>query len=431
MTDTPLRKTYVWWSGPLFFAVYWVTQAGIAWVTQGPIVGVTLDGLKWAVIWSLVVLGGLAVSAGFMRQGRLSRDIAEIFGFLTVIAVGSLVYAEWRGLPQAFVISDRLILALTLFPFAMGIPLLPLVRPPGWVPAMAGCACVTVALYVSQVMLPKAPLFLHSGAPLSRAAPQPSAEDYAAAQMPLLLDVSANLPDGRNGKPELFALLVAGWADQSVFLNEVEGTREILDANYGAGERTIILANSLVAPLRYPEVSWNNLIVATQSLSAVMGGEDVLFLFLTSHGRADGFGLTFHPAAGRERTGMRAKDLAELLDRYHQGPAIIVVSTCKSGSFVDDFALPDRLVITASAADRNSFGCRDGADWTRFGDYFLNQSLRADPDPRKAFAAAVPMIEAAEWWQPWAKGSLPQIGEGAEIGAVLDRLLAATGLTPE
>lgn len=423
MTDTPLRKTYVWWSGPLFFLLYWISQAGIALVTQGPVVGVTLDGLKWALVWSLVVQGGLTSSAWLMQQGRLSRDSAEIYAVLTALALGSLIYAEWRGLPQAFVVSEKLVLVLTVFPFALGVVLMPLLRPQRWIRTMAACACMTVALYVAQVMLPKVPLFLHSGAPLSRAAPQPTATEYASAQAGLLKQQTDALPDGHNGKTELYGLLVAGWADQSVFLSEVEGTRGILAANYGAGTRSIILANSLVAPLRYPEVSWDNLIASTQALTAVMGDEDVLFFYLTSHGKADGFGLTFHPAAGNERTGMRARDLAELLDRYHPGPAVIVVSACKSGSFVDDFARLDRLVITASAADRNSFGCRDGAEWTRFGQYFLNVSLRADPDPRRAFIAALPMIEAAEWWQPWAPASEPQMSEGSEIGSILERLL--------
>jgi hypothetical protein len=33
MTDTTVARTYVWWSGPLFFLLYWASQAGIAWYT--------------------------------------------------------------------------------------------------------------------------------------------------------------------------------------------------------------------------------------------------------------------------------------------------------------------------------------------------------------------------------------------------------------
>ncbi len=36
---------------------------------------------------------------------------------------------------------------------------------------------------------------------------------------------------------------------------------------------------------------------------------------------------------------------------------IVVVQACYSGSFVDNLAAPDRMVITAAAADRTSFGC--------------------------------------------------------------------------
>jgi hypothetical protein len=112
-----------------------------------------------------------------------------------------------------------------------------------------------------------------------------------------------------------------------------------------------------------------------------------------------------------------------MLEESGIGPAVIVVSACFSGSFIDDIEAPDRLVITAARGDRTSFGCRDGAKWTEFGESFFDKALRAEPDPRKAFPVAVEDVtrkELADELTP----SLPQISEGAEIGAVLDRVLA-------
>jgi hypothetical protein len=106
------------------------------------------------------------------------------------------------------------------------------------------------------------------------------------------------------------------------------------------------------------------------------------------------------------------------------GPAVIVVSACHSGSFIDDIATPDRLVITAARGDRTSFGCRDGAQWTDFGQSFFDLALRAKRDPRRAFQVAAADVERKEA-ADGLKQSLPQISEGVAIGAVLDRLMSA------
>ena len=44
--------------------------------------------------------------------------------------------------------------------------------------------------------------------------------------------------------------------------------------------------------------------------------------------------------------------------------------------FIPRLANPNVLVITAADADHPSFGCRDKAKWTYFGDAFFNVALR-------------------------------------------------------
>jgi hypothetical protein len=403
---------------------FWAVNIGIDIHRFGDPVGINLEGVQWALAWTATLIGGLLAGAIIGAAERFGRLVWSMFLTLTLLQAFAYGFALWRGVPLEGVTDERMY-RFTLIGALMGG-----VVGEHWYGRagilayiLAPLALLGAFLFARDGLVPT-PMLDQQRRQEQMVVSDLTAEDYAAAQAPLLAAQTAALEDGRDGSPQLFALLVGGYADQSVFLNEVEGVREILDDQYGAGVRTVTLANSLVAPLRYPEVSWDNLVGATRLLSEAMGPEDVLFLFLTSHGREDGFGLTFHPAAGRERTGMRAEDLAELLDRFHDGPAIIVVSSCRSGSFVDDLARPDRLVITASAADRNSFGCRDGANWTRFGQYFFDVALRAEPDPRKAFAAAIPLVEAAERLRPWAQPSQPQISEGEAVGVILDRLLA-------
>ena len=57
---------------------------------------------------------------------------------------------------------------------------------------------------------------------------------------------------------------------------------------------------------------------------------------------------------------------------------VIVVSSCYSGTFVDALRDDDTLVMTASAKDRNSFGCSNEADFTYFGKAYFDEALRVD-----------------------------------------------------
>jgi hypothetical protein len=405
---------------------FWAVFIGIDVHRFGDPVSVNMGGIQWALAWTATLVGGLLIGAIIGATERFGRLVWSTFLTLTLIYGMAYGFALLEERPLERVLDDRPFAFILIGALMGGVVGEHWYGRAGILTYILAPLAFLGAFLFAQDGLDAAPI-LDREQTEARVAPDLTPEQYASAQGPLLQAQIAALDDGRDGKPQLFALLVGGYADQSVFLNEVEGVRAILASQFGARSRSIALVNSLAQPVRYPEVSWDNLTAATEGLSGKMGPEDVLFLFLTSHGKEDGFGLTFHPAAGRDGTGMRAQDLAGLLERYYAGPAIVVISSCKSGSFIDDFSGPDRLVITASAADRNSFGCRDGARWTDFGRYFFDVSLRAEADPRKAFVAAVPLIQDAEWWRPWADASQPQISEGAEVGAVLDRLLAATG----
>jgi Peptidase C13 family len=97
---------------------------------------------------------------------------------------------------------------------------------------------------------------------------------------------------------------------------------------------------------------------------------------------------------------------------------VLIVSACYSGLFARALADERTLVITAAAADRPSFGCRDGATWTYFGDAFFNRALRTEPRLDRAFARARELVterERREGFDP----SNPQIAGGASVLARL------------
>ena len=99
---------------------------------------------------------------------------------------------------------------------------------------------------------------------------------------------------------------------------------------------------------------------------ATLGGEACL-VFVTSHGEERGFFLRpddrlFSPVAF-ERA---------LTAGCGAVPTVVVVSACHSGTFINDQTKrPNRIIMTAAAADRTSFGCGADDDYTYYDQCFL------------------------------------------------------------
>jgi tetratricopeptide (TPR) repeat protein len=115
---------------------------------------------------------------------------------------------------------------------------------------------------------------------------------------------------------------------------------------------------------------------------------------------------------------------------------VVIVSACYSGVFIRPLADPDTLIITAADADHPSFGCRNGNDWTYFGDAFFNTALRRTSNLREAFALASPLIRKRELQNHY-DPSNPQMAGGENIEHILkgefDRVVSreAIGLDPK
>jgi len=92
----------------------------------------------------------------------------------------------------------------------------------------------------------------------------------------------------------------------------------------------------------------------------------------------------------------------------------LVISACYSGGFVEPLKDDNTLIITAAAADRQSFGCSNEADFTYFGRAYFNEALRRSLSFTDAFDIASRSIatrERAEKLEP----SRPQLFAGAPM----------------
>jgi hypothetical protein len=141
---------------------------------------------------------------------------------------------------------------------------------------------------------------------------------------------------------------------------------------------------------------------------------DVLFLILTSHGSRAGLAVK----AGRLRQTLTPSHLAGMLARTGVRHKVVVISACYSGVFIPRLAGPDVLVITAADANHPSFGCRDKAKWTYFGDAFFNVALRQAKNLKAAFDVARALVlkrELRERFEP----SNPQMAGGENVRPLL------------
>ena len=240
-------------------------------------------------------------------------------------------------------------------------------------------------------------------------------------EQPLLMARAAGtLADERPGVTDLYFLGFGGYAYQDVFMKEVVSVRTLFDRRFDTHGRSVALVNNLKTLDVLPLANQSNLAGALQGLAQRMNTEeDVLFLFLTSHGSEDHrLASEFHPFAADH---LSANQLDQMLDQSGIKWRIVVVSACFSGGFIDALQDDHSLIITAARSDRTSFGCNHLNDYTYFGQAYFDQQLREQSSFVDAFHDAVATITARERSERLPP-SEPQISLGRAMSGKLREL---------
>ncbi len=231
-------------------------------------------------------------------------------------------------------------------------------------------------------------------------------------------------------KPKVVVAAFGLYGDQGVFESEANGAARLVADRFG-GSPVIVRANTK----RRDDANLETVAAALQSAAEAMDVEnDILVLILTSHGAQGGLEVK---AATRQET-LSPLNLVTALNETHVRHRVVIISACYSGVFIRPLADPDTLVITAADADHTSFGCKNGNDWTYFGDAFFNTALRRTANLRDAFVLASSLIRKRER-QHSLTPSNPQMAGGENIEHMLngevDRVVAysqeGAGLDPK
>jgi hypothetical protein len=217
--------------------------------------------------------------------------------------------------------------------------------------------------------------------------------------------------------PQLFFISFAGYGPEAVFKREALAVRDLFVERFGTEGRSLVLVNHASTLDDIPLASAPNLGRALRRIGGLMDRDnDVLFLFLTSHGQKGLFVVEIPGYGADDLTPARLK---ALLDRSGIKNRVVVLSACHSGSFIPALAGPTTLVIAAAHAERSSFGCEDRREWTYFGDAYFNRALRRERSFERAFVLARQTIGRWEARERLDR-SYPQIAGGSALRQRLD-----------
>jgi peptidase C13-like protein len=210
--------------------------------------------------------------------------------------------------------------------------------------------------------------------------------------------------------PKVSVVSFGLFGDQAVFRREAIGAAQVVAGRFGSGPIDVQY-NSKKGGGATIEALARSLQVAANGLDAK---KDVLFLILTSHGSRAGLAVK----AGRLTETLTPSRLANMLARTGLRHKVVVISACYSGVFIPLLATPDLLVITAADAKHPSFGCRDEAKWTYFGDAFFNIALRQAKSLKNAFVVVRALVRKREM-REHVVPSNPLMSGGANVHPLL------------
>ena len=320
-----------------------------------------------------LVLPPLAALAGFPRAG-----LVLILAWLWVASVRAVVVCGGRMRPQL----------------------------------LKGALVVTAMFGIGYFAFPRTDVWIE---PEEEADAAPLAEERVFhLQGQLIERALAAIAPGKSGSRELYFVGFAPDASEEVFLHEMRFVRKQFDERFGTAGHSIALVSSQDALEEFPIASATNLSRALGRVGESMNvDEDTLFLFLTAHGYRDHRLSAVQPPL--ELSPLTPTALARMLQDSGIKWRVIVVSACYSGGFIEPLRDDNTIVITASSAERTSFGCEAGRDFTYFGEAYFRDALAGTRSFTRAFELAKSIVserEEKEKLEP----SQPQMWVGRAIG---------------
>lgn len=259
--------------------------------------------------------------------------------------------------------------------------------------------------------------------PISRGESEPFESfdpEYAMYDQERLVDAAIGaLKPRMPGKPNLYVVAFAGDGNENVFRNESEYVERLFAERFDAAGHIVVLQNNPATVDTRPLATLTNLRWTLDGIAERMHpAEDILLVYLTSHGSAD---HQLHIALDPLPLNQISPEL--LASALKTDPAmrwkVLIVNACYAGGFIDALRDDSTLVIAAARPDRTSFGCGAESEITYFGKAFLAEALNRTTSIPEAFAMARESVSEWEARDNVEEHSEPQMASSRSIEAKL------------
>ena len=412
------------------FVVSAIVDIGADWLRYGEEGVFSWYGLGNEILSGGILVATSAVLALWFRERSLAMAVPVIAlaSFPVLQLLNALPWVTFTGSAVVTWFIDRAILCWIAFSLVrsvyVALEYVATLRP---LRALAGGLLMASAIYYTAWIAPIDPWFVPASSDAHDARyPSPASEPVLAMQRELLDDALASLEDQRPGVVDLYFVGFAADASQDVFRKDVEAAKRVMDEKWGTGDRSLALINNPRTLLTTPIATLSNLRDALDEIAAAMDtAEDVVMIYLASHGRRDGTLTTRLPPL--ELVPITPAQLRAALDDAGIRNRIIVVSACYAGTYADALADDDSAVIVAAQTDRMSFGCGHDSESTFFGEAFFQEGMSKATGIAEAFEIARAGVERREREKGLSPPSNPQARIGSGIATKLDALKRRSG----
>lgn len=222
-----------------------------------------------------------------------------------------------------------------------------------------------------------------------------NAEKVMYAQSRMVEKVLSKLAPQVAGQADLYFVGFGGYGGEDVFMNEIRFSSNVMNKLYDTGGHSVSLINNPKTVDEEPLATLTNLETVLNGVAKQMDiNEDILFLYVSSHGsKKHEISVALDGVSLQDITPKRLKEVIRATGIKWK---VLVISSCYSGGLIEPLKDKYTLVMTASRADRMSFGCGVESRLTYFGRAFFEQSLNSQVSFVDAFAHARDLISSWE-----------------------------------
>ena len=173
-------------------------------------------------------------------------------------------------------------------------------------------------------------------------------------------------------------------------------------------------------PADWPFATFENIDRVIKRLNILASPKDKVVILISTHGNVNQLGININQQNYSPVTPvMLNASLAALRNQ----PTLLLLSACHSGSFIKPLTQPQRIIMTAAAADRVSFGCNFKSTNTYFIDAMFNQPGLLDKSLNMLMGNSLDIIKKREQQMNLKPPSNPQMNVGVDSASWASLLL--------